>query len=176
MRGLPFWRLKRATRRFQVQRDGLAHSLSATHFARRIVFEEAHSGTPLGSTCASQCQSVSVPCPNGPSENAQGLDGRFQRLETRHAGSRLSDMSRPNCQTFCCLRRPSARLSHLANRKTKISSFPNSTRFEPFGHPVPATHRCSFAWAPGSYSCHSPRTISFFSLLFLFVFTPLMPA
>lgn len=90
-------------------------------------------GTHPGSTCSRSVKSIFVICLNCTSE--KGLDTRFRRLETRHACSRPSAMSRPNCLTFWCLRLPSARLDHLANRKTKISCFPNSTRFEYFRFP-----------------------------------------
>lgn len=90
-------------------------------------------GTHPGSTCSRSVKSIFVVCLDCTSE--KGLDTRFRRLETRHACSRPSAMSRPNCPTFWCLRLPSARLDHLANRKTKISCFPNSTRFEYFRFP-----------------------------------------
>jgi hypothetical protein len=55
---------------------------------------------------------------------------RIHRFETHAACSRQCAMFRSNRQTFWCLRRPFARLCHLANRQTKISCLPYSTRFE----------------------------------------------
>jgi hypothetical protein len=55
---------------------------------------------------------------------------RIHRLETHAACSRQCAMFRSNRQTFWCLRWPFARLCHLANRQTKISCLPYSTRFE----------------------------------------------